>query len=477
LGIQWRLEATTTYLKTGSDNTPNIKGYYMNRVRMIGWLLVTVWSIGAVVMGDDAEKPNIVLILIDNIGYGDLGCYGNREIKTPHVDQLAEQGVRCADFYIGSPSCMPSRGALMTGRHPVRNGLNEQVYLIDELEQRVLSLDERLFPQYMRELGYATACFGKWNLGFAPGHRPTERGFDEYLGNISGNCDYVTHVYNGRHDLYRGTEPVQLEGYTTDIYADAACDFMRHNRSRSFFVYVPFNAAHYPNPKNKPPGEPAIWQAPDEYFDVYGYDPQTRDERQRYRAVVTALDAAIGKVVRQVDELGLRDNTIVVVLSDNGAFMIPGRGLECASNRPLKGGGTLLYEGGIRVPCIVRWPKRFPSASVCNEPLWSMDFLALAIVAAGGTLPHDRVLDGRDPTATLAGEAASPHKSLCFHYGSSSAVRQGRYKLYRRNGKSPWELYDLKTDIGETATLTAREPHLLKTLIEEFERFYDDARQ
>ena len=364
----------------------------------------------------------------------------------------------------------------MTGRHPLRNGLNEQVYLIDELEQRVLSLDEKLFPEYMRELGYATACFGKWNLGFAPGHRPTERGFDEFLGNISGNCDYFTHVYNGRHDLYRGAEPVRLEGYTTRIYADAACDFIRRNRSRPFFVYVPFNAAHYPNPKNKPPGEPAVWQAPDEYFDAYGYDPRDRNERQRYHAVVTALDAAIGKVVGQVDELGLEDDTIVVMLSDNGAFMIPGRGLECALNRPLKGGGTLLYEGGIRVPCIVRWPRRIPAATVCDEPLWSLDFLAMAVVAAGGALPRDRVLDGRDPTATLAGEAASPHKSLYFHYGSSSAVRHGRHKLYRRNGRSSWELFDLDSDIGETANLAAREPHVVKALGEQFERFLGDVR-
>jgi arylsulfatase A-like enzyme len=345
------------------------------------------------------------------------------------------------------------------------------------LEQRVLSLDEMLFPEYMRELGYATACFGKWNLGFAPGHRPTERGFDEYLGNISGNCDYLTHVYNGRHDLYRGTEPVRLEGYTTEIFAQAACDFIRRNRERPFFVYVPFNAAHYPNPKNKPPGEPAIWQAPDEYFEAYGYNPATLDERRRYRAVVTALDAGIGKVVRQVDDLGLKDRSIVVVLSDNGAFMIPGRGLECASNRPLKGGGTLLYEGGIRVPCIVRWPGRIPAATVCREPLWSLDFLPMAVVAAGGTLPGDRVLDGRDPTAALAGEAPSPHDSLYFHYGSSSAVRHGRYKLYRRNGRSDWELFDLKTDVGETANQAARKPDVVKALAKEHERFLQEARR
>ena len=180
---------------------------------------------------------------------------------------------------------------------------------------------------------------------------------------------------------------------------------------------------------------------------------------------MTALDAAIGRVVGQVDELGLEENTIVIVLSDNGAFMLPGRGLECASNRPLKGGGTLLYEGGIRVPCIVRWPSRLPGNATCREPLWSMDFLPMAIRAAGGTLPGDRVLDGLDPTASLAGERASPHDQLYFHYGSSSAVRSARYKLYRRNGRSPWELFDLETDVGETANLAAREPEMVNRVV------------
>lgn len=441
------------------------------------WVAVLVVGLHCVVVADDLPKPNIVLILIDNIGYGDLGCYGNEHVSTPNVDRLARQGVRCTDFYIGSPSCMPSRGALLTGRHPVRTGLNRQVYRTDEREQRVLPLDEKLFPAYMKDLGYATACFGKWNLGFAPGHRPTERGFDEYLGNISGNCDYYTHVYNGRPDLYRGTEPVELKGYTTDIYADAACDFIRRNHKRAFFLYVPFNAAHYPNPRNKPPGHPAIWQAPDEYFALYGVDPKTRDERQRYRAVVSALDAGIGRVVRQLDELGLSRNSVVIVLSDNGAFMIPGRGLECGSNRPLKGGGTLLYEGGIRVPCVVRWPARLPAGRVCRQPLWAMDFLAMAIKAAGGGPPGGRVLDGRDPTAALSGEAVTPLRSLYFHYGSSSAIRRGRYKLFRRNGQASWELFDLQTDIGETANLSAQMPDVARTLRGEFERWYEETRR
>lgn len=432
------------------------------------FLLLTMLPAGA-------SQPNIVLMFVDNLGYGDFGCYGNQTIKTPNIDALAKQGVRCTSFYIGSPSCMPSRGALMTGRHPLRNGLNEQIYLIDELEQQPLPLQEKLFPEYMQELGYATGCFGKWNLGFAPDYRPTERGFDEYLGNISGNCDYYTHTYNGRHDFYEGVDPVHLEGYSTDIIADAACDFIDRNQSRPFFAYVPFNAAHYPNPKNKPPGEPAIWQAPEWAFDAYGYDPKTRNERRRYRAVVTALDAGIGRILGKLDELSLTPQTITIVLSDNGAFMIPGRGLECASNRPLKGGGTSLYEGGIRVPCIIRWPQRLKANTVCRSPLSAMDLLPLALVAAGGELPEDRVLDGRDPTATLAGQARSPHRFLHFEYGASSAVRSGKWKLYRHNNRSPWELYDLSSDIGETATAAAANPDVVQRLADEHKRWKGEA--
>lgn len=447
----------------------------LSAVLLCSILLGAVHGIPRVATAEEPadRTPNIVLMFVDNVGYGDLGCYGNPVTRTPVIDQLAREGVRCTDFYIGSPSCMPSRGALLTGRHPVRTGLNEQIYLVDEHLQRVLPLRERLLPDYLRECGYTTGCFGKWNLGFAPGHRPTERGFDEYLGNISGNCDYVTHVYNGRHDLYWGTEPIQLDGYTTDVFADAACDFIRRNRSRPFFAYIPFNAAHYPNPRNKPAGHPAIWQAPKQSFEAYGYSAETRNERERYRAVLTALDTGVGRVLGQLNDLDLVENTLVILLSDNGSFMLPGRGLECGSNLPFKGGGTLLYEGGIRVPCLFRWPDRLPAGALCDEPLWAMDLLPMIVSAAGGRLPGDRILDGRDPTRALSGQAASPHEALFFHYGSASAMREGGYKLFRRNAASPWELFDLRSDPGETANLAASDPEQLRAMSQSFDRWWD----
>ena len=425
-----------------------------------------------------SEKSNIVLMFLDNIGYGDLGCYGSREVKTPRIDRLAAEGVRCTDFYIASPSCMPSRGALLTGRHPVRNGLNEQIWRTDSRDQIGLPHREVLLPQYLAEAGYVSGCFGKWNIGFAPGSRPTDRGFDEYFGNISGNCDYYTYVYNGKNDLYRNTEPAKAEGYSTYVFADAACEFIERNKDRPFFCYVPFNAAHYPNPRNKPPGTPCLWQAPDDAFTRYGYSPATLDERKRYRAVLTALDDGVGRVLDQLDRLNLTKKTIVIVLSDNGAFLIPARGMECGSNAPLRGHGTSLWEGGIRIPCIVRWPGRIKPGTVCRKPLSSMDFVPMALRASGLALPSDRVLDGKDPTAALAGKGSSPHKYLYWRWGSNSAaIRMGRYKLLREKQSTSqnWQLFDLQTDIGETANLVSTKPELAEHLRTEFERWEKEA--
>lgn len=424
------------------------------------------------------EKPNIVLMFLDNIGYGDLGCYGNREMKTPRIDRLAAEGVRCTDFYIASPSCMPSRGALLTGRHPLRNGLNEQIWKTDSREQIGLPHREVLLPQYLSKAGYISGCFGKWNIGFAPGSRPTDRGFDEYLGNISGNCDYYTYIYDGRNDLYHNTEPAKVEGYSTYVFADAACRFIEQNKDRPFFCYVPFNAAHFPNPRNKPPGTPCLWQAPDEAFARYGYSPATLDERKRYRAVLTALDDGVGRVLDQLNRLNLTKKTIVIALSDNGAFMIPARGMECASNVPLRGGGVTLWEGGIRVPCVVRWPGRIKAGTLCREPLSSMDFVPMALRAAGLAIPSNRVLDGKDPTAALAGKGPSPHRYLYWRWGSNStAIRMGRYKLLRekQSTNQNWQLFDLQTDIGETANLVSAKPEIAERLETEYERWEKEA--
>jgi arylsulfatase A-like enzyme len=441
--------------------------------------MVVVGAIAGVRLGQAAPPADIVLITADNLGFHDTGCYGNSEIRTPNIDRLAEQSVRCTSFYSASPTCTVSRASLLTGRYPQRHGLTHQLRTtadlsIDENLGTGLRHGELLIPHFLKSLGYATACFGKWNIGFAPGSRPTERGFDEFFGHASGNMDYYTHVYKGRNDLYRGTEPAQADGYSTDLFAEAACDFLRRKANEPFFLYLPFNAVHYPSPLNKKPGEPCIWQAPDEYFEMYGYSPHTRDVTERYQATVSALDAGMGRVLNEIDALGLSENTLVIFFSDNGAFAAQ---MNCASNAPYRTERAMIYEGSIRVCCLVRWPGRIPPGTICDEMLVSMDFFPMILNAAGAPLPDDRIIDGRDPTAALAGEAASPHKVLFWEYNRSSAVREGQYKLVRpRTGKS-WELYDLGADPGETNDLAEDRPDVTARLMRELERWTESVRE
>jgi arylsulfatase A len=423
-----------------------------------------------------AVPPNIVVITADNLGYGDVGCYGNAVIKTPRIDALARQGVRCTDFYTASPTCTVSRASLLTGRYPQRHGLTNQLPGLDGNYGVGLRHSEVLLPQLLRPLGYRTACFGKWNIGFAAGSRPTERGFDEFFGHASGNIDYYTHVYNGQLDMHRGTEPADVEGYSVDLFADEACGFIRRNAAVPFFIYLPLNAPHFPNAKNKAPGEPTVWQAPDAAFAKYGYDRDTADEQERYRAVVTACDAAIGRVIDQLDEAGLGEQTLVVFFSDNGAFMLENRGLEVASNFPLRDGGVTLWEGGIRVPCVVRWPGTIPPGSVCREPLLSCDIFTMAILAAGGQLPSDRTIDGRDPTAALStaplsAAGSSPHDALFFQFRKYAAMRRGRYKIVRTTPTAAFELYDLHNDLGETTDLAAKQPQRVSEMRGQLQRW------
>jgi len=428
------------------------------------------------------DKPNILLLFVDNVGYGDLGCYGNRAVKTPNIDRLAGEGVRCTDFYIGSPSCSPSRGAILTGRHPVRNGLNHQLSPQENLGGIGLPHSEKIIPQYLKPLGYACGAFGKWNIGFAPGSRPTERGFDEFLGHASGNIHYFKHLYRDQNDLRCAIAPVDMRGkYSTDLFADAAVDFVRRHKDRPWFVYLPFNAVHYVGAHNCEAGEKVEWQVPAKYLALYGCAPNEPDQQKRFRAVLTALDDAIGRVLAAVDELKLRERTLVWLISDNGAFMLPDRGLEVQSNKPLRDGGVTLYEGGIRVPAIARWPGRFKAGTVCREMLSSLDVLPMAVVAAGARLPDDRVFDGCDPTATLAGDTPSPHQALHWVWNQGRkqqwrAMREGRFKIVRRADSEPWQLYDLSADIGETKDLAKERPELVRALVAKFEQWQDTAR-
>jgi len=419
-----------------------------------------------------AERPNILIITADNLGYGDLKCFNERSpIKTPHLDRLATQGARLTSFYTASPTCTVSRACLLTGRIAQRHGLLEQLPGIEGNYGVGLNPREILIPQVLGPAGYATGCFGKWNVGFAAGSRPTERGFDEFFGHASGNIDYYTHVYNLKPDLYRGTTEARVEGYSTDLFAEAAIDFITRNKARPWFAYVPFNAPHFPNAKNKPPGVPAVWQAPAKYFETYGYDARSTDVVEGYHAVVSALDDGIGRILAALDSLSLADRTFVFFFSDNGAFMLEGRGVECASNAPLRDGGVTCWEGGLRVAALARWPRHIAAGSVIDEVLWSPDLMIGCARLAGVEPPQRAPLDGRDPLPVLTGNAASPHRSLYFSFRKHAALRMGNWKIVRERPDRDWMLFDLSRDVGERTDRASESPEKLRELVNEFARW------
>ena len=418
------------------------------------------------------DRPNILIITADNLGYGDLRCFDREsEIISPHLDRLAESGARLTDFYTASSTCTVSRACLLTGRVAQRHGLINQLPGLEGNYGPGLNQREVLLADVVRGAGYATGCFGKWNIGFAPGSRPTERGFDEFVGHASGNMDYYHHVYNGRHDLYQGTTELHADGqYSTDLFAAAAIDFIGRaaGRKQPWLCYLPFNAPHFPNAKNKAPGQPNIWQVPEWALQAYGSSADEPDPRKRYAAVVTALDAAIGRVLAAVESQRLRDNTFVFFFSDNGAFRLGRQGIDVGSNRPLRSGGVTCWEGGIRVAAIASWPGKIPAGSVLSEPLWSPDLMIACARLSGGQLPGDRKFDGRDPLPTLTSGKPSPHESLYFGFRTHAALRMGEWKIVREKPSEPWQLFNLREDLAESNNLAARHPERLSAMIESF---------
>jgi arylsulfatase A-like enzyme len=427
-----------------------------------------------VVVGAWAGPPNILIITADNVGYGDLQVYNlESDIVTPNLERLAEQGVRCTSYYTASPTCTVSRACLMTGRIPQRHGLVAQLAGVEGNYGVGLDQRETLIPQVLKQAPtpYATGCFGKWNIGFAEGSRPTERGFDEFIGHASGNMDYYRHNYRERHDLYDGIKELHREGeYSTDIFADAAIDFIQRQTKAGtpWFVYLPFNAPHFPSASNRLPGEPNIWQAPDWAFEVYGFKPDEPDPLKRYKAVVTALDRAIGRVLDTLDEVGVADNTFLFFMSDNGAFRLEREGLDVGSNEPLKKGGVTCWEGGLRVASFARWPGKIPAGETIDEPFWSPDLLVACARIADAPLP-DVMLDGKDPLPILTEGAKSKHESFYFEYGRHAALRKGDWKIVRENRDVPWQLFNLAEDLSESRDKADQFPERVEELSTVFE--------
>jgi len=424
-----------------------------------------------------AGRPNVLLIVSDDQGYHDLGCYGNADIKTPHLDKLAAGGVRLTDFYVTWPACTPSRGSLLTGRYPQRNGIYDMIrneapdygkkYTAAEYAvtfERIGGMDTRevLLPAVLKAAGYTSGIFGKWDLGVHRRFLPLQRGFDEFYGFANTGIDYYTHERYGVPSMFRNNRPTEQDKrtYCTYLFQREAVRFLNENHQRPFFLYVPFNAPH--GASNLDPAIRGSVQAPEEYLAMYPVaDDAPKRERRRagYCAAVTCMDAAIGEMLDLLDDLDLDDDTLVIFFSDNG-------GSGIADNTPLRGGKAQMFEGGLRVPCIVRFPGRIPPGTVCTEFLTSLEVFPTVLKLAGLEPPAGVVLDGFDMMPVLEGQAKSPRREMFWQRRADRAARVDDWKWVdsQRGGG----LFDLSEDVGEQHDLSPEKPDVLAMMKERF---------
>lgn len=463
-------------------------------IRFAAWLLLLV-SAGF------AAQPNIVLIVSDDQGYPDLGCIGSKPLITPNLDKLAAEGVRGTSFYVTWPACTPSRGSILTGRYPQRNGLYDMVrndlvnfgHRYDAEEYAVspemtLGLDVRelTLGDLLRKAGYATGCVGKWDMGQARRYLPLQRGFDFFYGHGNNGIDYYTHERYGVPSLFRGNERTEEDRgtYVTDVFRREALRFVNEQAGkRPFFLYLPFNAPHGASSfgEGTKEGEKKLSegvQAPEKY--VAMYRGKVKDERlARYCGAVTCMDEAIGAVMEAVEKAGQTENTLVVFLSDNG-------GSGNGGNAPLRGQKSTMWEGGLRVPFIVRWPGKVPAGRVTDEFLTSLELVPTLLRAANYDGLEETVgkdgrpsfalratkgetassLDGYDLLPVLKGEAKSPREEMFWQRRGDKAARVGNWKWVE--SEKGGGLYDLSTDLGEKKDLSAEKPEVLRRLKERF---------
>ncbi|MBT5380442.1 MAG: sulfatase-like hydrolase/transferase [Opitutae bacterium] len=440
------------------------------------------------------RPPNIVLIVSDDQGYRDLGCFGSKEVLTPHLDRLAKGGVKLNSFYVSWPACTPSRGSILTGRYPQRNGIYDMIrneapdygykYKPGEYEatfERIGGMDVReiLLPQVLGKAGYMSGIFGKWDLGVHKRFLPLARGFHDFYGFVNTGIDYYTHERYGVPSMYRNNTPTLEDRgtYCTDLFDREAMRFLRQNHRKPFFLYMPFNAPH--GASNLDPVIRGAAQAPEKFKKLYPkLQAQAGTEKRAYRRYgnkvftmlnksakrlefvgsVSAMDASIGRVLDFLDDHDLARNTLVIFLSDNG-------GGGAADNTPLRGAKGQMFEGGIRVPCIVRWPARIPAGKSSDALLTSLEIFPTICAAVGIDGPADVTLDGFDMLPVLLGKP-SPREEMFWQRRLDKAARIGHWKWVessRGNG-----LFDLSKDLSEKNDLSSQHPEILAKLKKRF---------
>jgi arylsulfatase A-like enzyme len=399
--------------------------------------------------------PNIVLIVADDLGSTDLGCYGASDLRTPHLDALAARGVRYTDHYVTAPVCTASRASLLTGREHAR------------VIQRYLGMeaDETTLAELLRGCGYRTAIIGKWHLGVPPEVSPLARGFDEFVGFKVGAIDNYSHTYYWgagiSHRLWRDNAEYHEDGtYFPDLMTREATDFIERNQDRPFFLYLPYNLPHYPI-------QPTVTSLK---AMTHIEDPG----RRQYAACVYVLDDAVGRVVAAIEAQGLTHDTIIVFMSDHG-HSVEAASLAGGRSAPYSGSKGTLLEGGIRVPCIATWPGHYPAGVVRRQLVSSMDWLPTLASHAGASTAM-LVLDGHPLQDVIASETAVVHDALCWTHNEMWAVREGRWKLLGE-GSDQMSLYDLQADPGESQDLLSQRHDVFRRLAHVRQRWAEGLRQ
>jgi arylsulfatase A-like enzyme len=411
-------------------------------VAVSGWLILAADGRAA----DTNRKPNLVILLADDYGYADLGVHGCKDIPTPHIDSLAKNGVRCTNGYVSGVYCSPTRAGLLTGRYQQRFGHEFNPGAGAEVG---LPVTETTLADRLKAAGYATGLVGKWHLGGADKFHPNQRGFQEFYGFLGG-----AHPYLPVQTLLRGTNKEQEKEYLTDAFAREAVRFIDRHQKEPFFLYLAFNAVHTP------------MDATEQYLARF---PKIEDKMRRtYAAMTSAMDDAVGAVLRKLRDSNLEENTLVFFFSDNGGPTMKGTTINGSRNTPLRGSKRTTLEGGIRVPFLVQWKGRLPAGKVYDSPVIQLDIHPTALAAAGVEAKSEWKLDGVNLLPYLEGKNTQPpHDVLYWRMGQQMAVRKGDWKLVRHdweNTLSGMKLYNLAQDIGEETDLAARNPAKFKEL-------------
>jgi arylsulfatase A-like enzyme len=432
----------------------------------LAFFALALASLASAAAAAETRRPNVLLIVADDLGYADVGFHGCKDIPTPNLDTLAKEGTRFSCGYVSGPYCSPTRAGLLTGRYQQRFGHEFNPGPAAEGKQEIgLSLKEKTLADRLKTAGYQTGLVGKWHLGNAEKFRPMARGFDEFFGFLGGAHDYFK-PGAGPNGIFRGNKPAGPEGYLTDAFTREAVDFIDRHQKEPFFLYLAFNAVHTP------------LQASDKY--LKRFEAIKDEKRRKYAAMLSAMDDAVGEVLGKVKAAGLEEDTLVFFISDNGGPPVNG-----SDNGPLHGHKATTWEGGIRVPFVVKWKGKVPAGKVYDKPVIQLDLTATALSAAGAKLDPDYQPDGVDLLPYIAGDkTGEPHAALYWRFGAQIAVRSGDWKLVKatepgtgaggRKGEASPEgarLFNLADDIGEKTDLASKNPEKAKELASLWEKW------